>query len=270
VTKEEVLNAIRLCAKKLHRSPTLDDLQAAGITRHHVRRNFHSLQLALASAGLLVRGLGFRLPDSTLLLDWAEVARKLRRLPTMPEYQCSGRFRTQVLIHHFESWQQVPEAFARFAHEGKAQDDWQDVLALISADAAAKNESATERSWEVPRRSSVLPGRPVYGRPLRLPEMAHEPTNEAGVVFAFGMMAQRLGFVVHRLQTEFPDCEAMREVARGQWQRVRIEFEFESRNFLLHKHQPEGCDLIVCWVHNWPECPEHLDVIELSRVARQG
>ncbi len=100
--------------------------------------------------------------------------------------------------------------------------------------------------------------------------MAHEPTNEAGVVFAFGMMAQRLGFVVHRLQTEFPDCEAMREVARGQWQRVRIEFEFESRNFLLHKHQPEGCDLIVCWVHNWPECPEHLDVIELSRVARQG
>jgi len=138
VTKEEVLNAIRLCAKKLHRSPTLDDLQAAGITRHHVRRNFHSLQLALASAGLLVRGLGFRLPDSTLLLDWAEVARKLRRLPTMPEYQCSGRFRTQVLIHHFESWQQVPEAFARFAHEGKAQDDWQDVLALISADNSGK------------------------------------------------------------------------------------------------------------------------------------
>lgn len=20
----------------------------------------------------------------------------------------------------------------------------------------------------------------------------------------------------------------------------------------------EGCDLIVCWVHNWPECPENL------------
>jgi hypothetical protein len=77
-------------------------------------------------------------------------------------------------------------------------------------------------------------------------------------------MAQQLGFVVHRLQTEFPDCEAMRRVGDERCQLVRIEFEFESRNFLKHMHEASGCDLIVCWRHNWPECP--LEVLELKRV----
>jgi hypothetical protein len=106
--------------------------------------------------------------------------------------------------------------------------------------------------------------RPVYGRPLPWPELAHEPTNELGVVFVFGMMARKLRFVVHRLQAGFPDCIAMREVAPGVWQRVRIEFEFESRNFKKHKHRRDKCDVIVCWKHNWKDCP--LDVVELSEL----
>lgn len=107
--------------------------------------------------------------------------------------------------------------------------------------------------------------RPVYGPPLLWPELAHAPTNELGVVFVFGMMARRLGFVVHRLQAGFPDCIAMREVAPGVWQRVRIEFEFESRNFKKHKHRRDKCDVIVCWKHNWKDCP--LDVVELSELT---
>jgi hypothetical protein len=109
---------------------------------------------------------------------------------------------------------------------------------------------------------------PIYGDPLGLPELAYAPVNEAGVVFAFGMAARKLGFTVHRIQTEFPDCEAMRRVARGQWQRVRIEFEFESRNFLKHGHNPKGCDVIVCWVDNWPERPKNLQVIELRNILK--
>ena len=53
----------------------------------------------------------------------------------------------------------------------------------------------------------------------------------------------------------------MREMAGGQWQRVWIEFEFESRNFLKHRHRRDGCDVVVCWKHNWKECG--LEVIEL-------
>jgi hypothetical protein len=27
--------------------------------------------------------------------------------------------------------------------------------------------------------------------------------------------------------------------------------------------------MIICWVHNWPECPEGIEVLELSRELRR-
>ena len=96
--------------------------------------------------------------------------------------------------------------------------------------------------------------------------MAHAPTNEDGVIFLFGVMAAELGYRVERIQRGFPDCEAKREVAPGKWEWARIEFEYESRNFKEHRHDPAGCDVIVCWRHNWPDCPEGIEVVELSRV----
>jgi hypothetical protein len=80
------------------------------------------------------------------------------------------------------------------------------------------------------------------------------------------MVARELGYLVESVQGGFPDCEANRQISPGQWQRVRIEFEFESRNFRDHGHSPDGCDIIVCWSHNWQECPAHLEVVELKRV----
>src|SRR5882762_241985 len=57
-------------------------------------------------------------------------------------------------------------------------------------------------------------------------------------------------------------------ISSERWQRVRIEFEFESRNFRDHGHPASGCDVIVCWRHNWDECPENIEVVELSRVIK--
>jgi len=51
------------------------------------------------------------------------------------------------------------------------------------------------------------------------------------------------------------------------WTRVRIEFEQASRNFKDHGHDPSGCDLIVCWHHNWAECP--IEVLELSKIVHE-
>ena len=68
------------------------------------------------------------------------------------------------------------------------------------------------------------------------------------------------------VQGGFPDCEAKRQTAPGKWQRVRIEFEYESRNFRDHGHSAADCDVIVCWSHNWSECPTTLEVIELRSV----
>jgi hypothetical protein len=42
---------------------------------------------------------------------------------------------------------------------------------------------------------------------------------------------------------------------------VLIEFEYQSSNFHDHGHSPEDCDLIVCWIHDWEDCP--IEVLEL-------
>jgi hypothetical protein len=84
-------------------------------------------------------------------------------------------------------------------------------------------------------------GRPSYGRPMDFRGLRHEPVNEQGVVLLFGMVARELGYIVESVQSGFPDCEAKRQIAPQRWQRVHIEFEFESRNFRDHGHSLTGC-----------------------------
>ena len=235
-----------------------------------------------------------------MLKDWAAVARKLAKLPTKDQYKWKGRYSPQPFDSRWSSWRDVPEAFHRYARESGTAMEWADVLAMIEArrpEIAGRNKDEDESGMApataagksrgprgplkagaferrrlrrpiAPPQRPFLPGRPVYGAPLFLPGLAHEPVNEAGVIYVFGMVAHKLGFVVERMQSGFPDCEAKRQVRPGRWQSVRIEFEFESRNFAKHGHRRQDCDLIVCWVHNWTECPSHLEVIELSRLVQ--
>lgn len=74
--------------------------------------------------------------------------------------------------------------------------------------------------------------------------------------------------MVEAVQAGFPDCEAKRQVGPNKWQRVHIEFEFESREFRDHGHPLDGCDIVVCWRHNWPDCPPSLEIMELSSIMK--
>lgn len=112
----------------------------------------------------------------------------------------------------------------------------------------------------------VLPDRPLLGTPMHAARLTHEPVNEMGVSMLFAMWARKLGFIIESVQMAFPDCRAKMEVLPGRWQDVRIEFEYESRSFAEHGHDPKGCDVIVCWRHNWKGCPPGLIVVELSKV----
>ncbi|HVG89904.1 MAG TPA: hypothetical protein VNB54_00300 [Alphaproteobacteria bacterium] len=113
----------------------------------------------------------------------------------------------------------------------------------------------------------VLPDRPLLGAPMHTAELTHEPVNEMGVSMLFAMMARDLGFIIESVQAPFPDCRAKMEVMPGRWQDVRIEFEKDSRSFAEHGHDPKGCDLIVCWRHNWQGCPKEMMVVELRRIV---
>src|SRR5579859_4142068 len=112
----------------------------------------------------------------------------------------------------------------------------------------------------------VMKDRPVMGEPFDRRPMTNAPVNELGVMVLFGMVAAGLGLQVESVQGKFPDCIARRQVAPGKWQHLRIEFEYESKNFRLHGHDPKGCDVIVCWRHNWKECPAEIEVVELCRL----
>jgi hypothetical protein len=304
MSKEEILQAIRSCAKKLNRKPTRDDLRRrTKINWDMIRKHFGGMKEAMELAGLEATGSGFPQTEATLLKDWAMVARKLEKLPSVNDYRSTGRFSDGPFFSRYGRWTRVPETFRRFAGRAKLEAEWADVLAMIRT--RTKGESPAEPSrlpgtkfhgesiggskrrgtkfceprfgepglrgtkfrgtkFRGPRRKQdIFQDRPLYGPLMNLPEMVHEPLNELGVVFAFGLVARQLGFSVLRFQAAFPDCEALRQVVRGQLQRMKLEFEFESRNFLRHGHRIDGCDGIVCWKHNWKDCP--LEVIELSK-----
>jgi len=108
-----------------------------------------------------------------------------------------------------------------------------------------------------------------YGTPIDFRGLRHAPLNEQGVVYLFALVAREIGFTVEAIGTSFPDCEAKRRMDKKgeRWQRVRIEFEFNSSDFKRHDHPIEGCDLVVCWKNDWNECP--LEVIELSTTIRK-
>ena len=163
----------------------------------------------------------------------------------------------------------MPEAFRKFA---KGKRGWADVLALLPV-AKPKRTSETKQDsapFTSPNKvqHALLGDRPTYGNPTNFLGLRHEPVNEQGVVFLFGMLAKELGFLVEAVQKGFPDCEAKRQIRPERWQRVNIEFEFESRNFRDHRHPLNGCDVIVCWRHNRDDCPKHIEVLELSSVLK--
>ena len=292
--KEEILRAIKRCAKKLGRAPSYTELlQTIRVTRREIRKYFGTYTDAVRQCGMTRAGSGHEVPLEALFIDWAGVARQLKKLPTVAEYELHGSYSVMPLFRRFGSWRQTPLGLMLYAQEHGLEKKWSDVMEMVKAGpqkgqavagrksmagrlaggfparanagpggAAAKRGRGRTMGAREHRRSRIMPDRPTYGPPMVEGPLANEPDNEQAVVFLFGAMARELGFVAVKVRTGYPDCEAWREVETGVWQRVNIEVEYESRNFVKHLHDVKKCDLIVCWRHNWKECP--LEVIALS------
>lgn len=100
--------------------------------------------------------------------------------------------------------------------------------------------------------------------------MVYSPLNESGVVFLFGKVVEDLNMYIEEIKPGYPDCIARRFVGNG-WERVSIEFELNAKNFLQHKHDPNYCDIIVCWENNWTDCSREyeLEIIELKSLIKE-
>ena len=105
--------------------------------------------------------------------------------------------------------------------------------------------------------------RSIVGDPINYKGLIFGPLNENGVIFLFSKMHESLGIFIEAIQPSYPDAKARRKTHRG-WEDVWIEFEYRSSSFKAHGHDPKECDIIVCWEHDWKNCP--LEVIELKSI----
>jgi hypothetical protein len=269
MSKEEVIAAIKKATEELGHVPSMKEMnKISEVSRHEIRRHFISYRAALVACGLERKGT-YRLPLKALFADWAEVVRKLRKIPTASEYVLNGKYTNRPFLRLFGKWTHVAAGLVAYAREEGLEAIWQDALDVVADHLGddPRKPSELRGSRSQPTRRKLMENQTVYGTPLATAPMVFQPTNEAGVSVLFGAVHHELGFSILHVQQGFPDCEAMWEIERGRCQRKRIEFEFQSRNFLAHMHPLDGCDLIVCWENNWIESP--IEVLELKSAVEE-
>ncbi len=277
LSREEITALLKKAARKLGHAPSFREFERlAGATRRRIMQLFGGYREFLAAGSFEAQGAGYELTTEQLFSDWASVVRKLGKIPSVSQYERTGSYSQGVFASRWGSWHEIPETMVRFAEEMRLKGKWRDVIRMAKehkAELRRKEEQKQAAARPVKRKRSAgktcntrrHDSGPVYGRPILHPAMATAPVNEAGVMLLFAAMAVQLGFLILRAQAGFPDCEALRRCGKDCWRWVRIEFEYESRNFAAHRHDRHGCDLIVCWKHNWAGCP--VEVLELSKLV---
>lgn len=114
-------------------------------------------------------------------------------------------------------------------------------------------------------REKALPAsekrRSIVGDPINFEGLIYGPLNENGVIFLFSKIHDKLGINIEAIQPSFPDAKGRRKARKG-WEDIWVEFEYKSSQFKIHNHDPKECDVIVCWEHDWKDCP--IEVIELK------
>jgi hypothetical protein len=260
-------------------------LRRAGVSERKVQRLFGSYNDLVSAAGLNPRA--FPTSDAPTYSDQDllnEVVRVLR-LPnsklTRVFFEQNASVSTSACERRFGGWINTIKAAGELLKPDEESNLLQRIRdytapSLPPRRAPTPTEKTVEGDAENASHEPELAGHAVvptgssnlYGDFINFRGLQHAPVNEQGVVFLFGMICRELGYVVEIVKPGFPDCEAKRQVRGkpGLWQRVRVEFEYESRNFRHHGHDPDQCDVIVCWEDNWPECP--IEVFELRSALR--
>jgi hypothetical protein len=229
-----------------------------GLSLEYVKRRLGRYSELVRDAGLQAYGGRNPIPDEDLLAALREAALSCDGHLTLERFERHGRHSFATYRKRFGTWVDALSALVAWLETNEPGFPF---LAALRQRAAKGRSAVRATLVPLPRDERA------YGRMVGLPTLLHAPLTENGVIYLFGALASELGFVVEAITSGYPDCLAKRRLDRDgeRWTRVRIEFEQASRNFKDHGHDPAGCDLIVCWEHNWSECP--VEVLELKKVA---
>ncbi len=108
--------------------------------------------------------------------------------------------------------------------------------------------------------------RSVVSELINFRGMLYAPLNESGVYYLFGKVAEDLNMFVEEIRPEPPDAIVRRFTGKG-WERLRVEFEHRSSQARQRNQEADHYDMIICWEHDWPDCP--VEVVELRDRIRE-
>ena len=265
-SRNQIIFEIQRIAKKLN-SETVskaDFSKESNISLNQIYKYFSGWMEAVSEAGLIPNTKrGVRKSHDELFHTLYEVCVKLNKIPTTIEFERNTSNAVKPYRKNFGSWQGTLSNFKVWL-----QENYSDSKFINMIDDRNPERAIAQTSNNNVNSGMVWEGKKgvVYGAPLDYKGLRHEPINEQGVVFLFGKINEELGIIVEAVKTGFPDCVGKRLIDgnKNLWEPVSIEFEYKSKNFLTHGHDASKCDVIVCWIHDWQDCP--LEVIELKSI----
>ena len=264
VVKQQIIFEIKRIADELNtKTVTRKDFkELSKISEKQVLKYFGSWSDAVIAAGLTAGTQRTKKSHDELFQNLYDFCTNINKIPTTIEFENSSGHATKTYRKNFGSWSNTLINFKVWLQTNHPDTKYIGMIddENTNKEMIYKNDSVDSRIvWKGKKTTT-------FGAPLDYKGLRHEPINEQGVVFLFGKMNEELGIIVEAIKTGFPDCIGKRLVDKSKnlWEPISIEFEYHSKNFLEHGHDANQCDVIVCWVHDWHNCP--LEVIELRSI----
>lgn len=244
--------------------------RALGLKRYHIEQLLQGESLTdfKIRHGIQVTPQERPYTQDGLLEKYDRAVSKYKKVPSWSQIKFATGIPDSTFKRKFNHRRDIVKAYEKWLKKHKPTSRNLNIIKkwLIGEDkpdASPVTKAETSRSKS--HVSEKTEGR-TYGKPLMYENMVYGPANEQGVVILFAIMSRHLRYNIEGVwQDSFPDCEATRVERGGKRRRVKIEFEYKSKDFLGHSYDPKACDVIVCWEDNWKDHPPNIEVLELSK-----
>lgn len=104
------------------------------------------------------------------------------------------------------------------------------------------------------------------GDVLNFRGIKYSPVDTRGVIYIFGLVSEELSYIVESFGEDKLCFAGKRNLSleNEKWEAVNIGFTLNSSDLKGSGRLTKNCQLLVCWKHEWEECP--VEVLELSSV----
>lgn len=267
--EDELLNELQRVSLKIGKSPTQAEFDAnSHLCKAQVlKKVFKTWNIALENAELQVTRTQKTVNENDIFynidLYLSKNSQPLEKITrddfiTYTKNHCPISIGRGVIEGLFGSWKGCINQY-NFNRENPISTDKREEL--------TKYNSTNIKNISINHNNSTLPPSFKTGNPTGSKIFIYEPMNEQGVVCLFGILAEKLGFIIQGVQTGYPDCYAKKRRTINKidfYEDCYIEFEYKSSNYKKHKHELRNGYYIVCWEHDWKDVPDTMHVICLK------